>query len=230
MLRGPIFVLFDFFTGNAGIMDVVIRFFAVLVILFVIFPVHECAHALAAKWLGDKTAERAGRITLNPFAHIDPMGAIFMFIMSFGWAKPVPVNPRNCHKVGIKAAVSLTAAAGPISNVIMSLLCIIIAKTILVISPNPAMEYVSLAFRITAQLSVYLAVFNLIPIPPLDGSKILFFFLKDKQVFFMEKNANIIRLVFLALIFFPPYILSTAISFVGGFILMGLDLITWFIK
>ncbi|MDR0222970.1 MAG: site-2 protease family protein [Oscillospiraceae bacterium] len=230
MFRGPVFTLFDGLAGRVEPIVVAIHFFSVLAIIFVLFPFHECAHALSAKLLGDETAQRQGRLTLNPFAHIDMMGAIFMFLMSFGWAKPVPVEPRNAtRKVTVRGFISLTAAAGPVSNVILSFVFVIISK-ICYLNHQQAMFYMGYAFRLIAQISVYLAVFNLFPIPPLDGSKILYYFLKTKHIIFMERNMMIIRFVFLALIFFPPYILSGVIGFVGGYIMKGLDLATFFVK
>lgn len=103
MFRGPLLEIFSLiFSGNptqAQIISCVLSVFSVLVIIFVVFPIHECAHGLMAKILGDDTAERQGRLTLNPFAHIDPFGALAMFICRIGWAKPTPVNIRNCTKV-----------------------------------------------------------------------------------------------------------------------------------
>jgi Zn-dependent protease len=215
------------------------RLFSVLAIIFILFPFHECAHAYSAKLLGDETAERQGRLTLNPFRHIDPMGALCMFLLPFGWAKPVPVDPRNAtRKVTMRGFISLTAAAGPISNIILSLVLIIIAKitalnletTTLFLSggENHTMVYVYTALIITAQISVYLAIFNLIPIPPLDGSKILYYFLNSRQIFFLERNANMIRMVLLLLIF--TGFLAPVIGFFGDIVFMGLDAVTFFIR
>ncbi|MDR0197183.1 MAG: site-2 protease family protein [Oscillospiraceae bacterium] len=228
MFRGPIYSLFD---GSPPIV-VAIQFFSVIAIILVLFPFHESAHALAAKLLGDETAQRQGRLTLNPLAHLDPMGTLCMFIMSFGWAKPVPVEPRNAtRKVTLRGFVSLTAAAGPVSNILLSLIFVIIAKICYLNyhQDQQAMFYMGYAFELIARMSVYLAVFNLFPIPPLDGSKIIFYFMKTRHIIFMERNMMIVRIVFLALIFFPPYILSRVISFLGEYIMKGLDLATFFI-
>ena len=127
-LRGPIFVLFDYFTGKAELAEVVTAFFAAMVIILVVFPIHECAHAMVAKWLGDDTAERRGQLTLNPFAHVDPMGALLLLLCNIGWAKPTPVDVRNCRKVSMRTANALIAAAGPLANILISYLFMIIFK------------------------------------------------------------------------------------------------------
>ena len=103
--------------------SIILSAFSLLIVLFVCFPVHECAHATVAKWLGDDTAERQGRVTLNPFAHLDILGTIGLILFGIGWAKPVPVQPYRCRKIrSQKAAMALTAAAGPISNILISLI------------------------------------------------------------------------------------------------------------
>ena len=110
---------------SGSMIEIILTAFSLLVMLFVVFPVHECSHALAAKLLGDDTAERQGRITLNPFAHLDLMGTIGILAFGIGWAKPVPVNPARCRKVSQKAAMAITAAAGPMANFVSSLIFMI---------------------------------------------------------------------------------------------------------
>ena len=179
--------------------------FSVLVIIFVVFPIHECAHGLMAKILGDDTAERQGRLTLNPFAHIDPFGALAMFICRIGWAKPTPVNIRNCTKVKQRTALALTSLAGPLANILLSYILIIIAKIVLVSSVGNVSDvvlYVVMALCYTATINVFLGVFNLIPIPPFDGFNILSSFLPGKAVYFMQKNQQVIYWVFFALLIF----------------------------
>ncbi len=211
MFRGPLLEIFSLiFSGNPSqqqIISCVLSVFSVLVIIFVVFPIHECAHGLMAKILGDDTAERQGRLTLNPFAHIDPFGALAMFICRIGWAKPTPVNIRNCTKVKQRTALALTSLAGPVANILLSYVLIIASKIILVsvmgaAEVNQVLIYVVMGLCYTATINVYLGVFNLIPIPPFDGFNILASFLPGKAVYFMQKNQQVIYWVFFALLVF----------------------------
>ena len=139
---------------------------------------HELAHGLVAYWLGDDTAKRAGRLTLNPLDHLDPLGTLCMIFFGFGWAKPVPVNTsRFRHR---KVGMALTALAGPVSNFLLSFVLIFAALLMQTLAPtNQILLALSRFFIQTGQLSVCLGVFNLIPIPPLDGSKVLAMFLPN---------------------------------------------------
>ena len=140
---------------------------------------HESCHGLTALWLGDKTAKNQGRLSLNPLRHVDIPGLVMMAVFKFGWAKPVPVNMRNFKKP--KWGMALTALAGPLSNVLLAFLALLFAYGITTFTgENGIWEYLLLFFFYTAVLSCGLAVFNLIPIPPLDGSKVLFAFLPER--------------------------------------------------
>jgi len=144
-----------------------------IAILVVSVVIHEVAHGFAANWLGDPTAKLAGRLTLNPVSHVDPMGSVILpaiLVLSgspllFGWAKPVPYNPYNFQRGG-RWAEALVAGAGPAANILIALIFGVLVR----FSVLPV-EMVSLAISIIF-LNILLAVFNLIPIPPLDGSKI----------------------------------------------------------
>jgi Zn-dependent protease len=141
------------------------------VIIFVGFPIHEFAHALAAFRLGDHTARLFGRLTLDPRAHIDPMGAILILLAGFGWAKPTPVNPYNLR--GGRSGEAIVAMAGPLSNLILATAAAIPLRYIV----TTGMDVPSVLFNLLAFLVLFnllLMTFNLIPIPPLDGSKVLF--------------------------------------------------------
>ena len=156
--------------------------------------VHESCHALSAYWLGDDTAKRMGRISLNPFHHLDVVGFIMMVVVHFGWAKPVPINPYRMTKVkNPKVGMALTAAAGPISNVILAFgfgIGFFVALNpvfrsfwwgwVYYVAPSGWRDYLCLFLYRCFLLNAGLAVFNLIPISPLDGSKILAIFLPDK--------------------------------------------------
>lgn len=231
MFRGPLLEIFSLlFSGNPSqsqIISCVLSVFSVLVIIFVVFPIHECAHGLMAKILGDDTAERQGRLTLNPFAHIDPFGALAMFICRIGWAKPTPVNLRNCTKVKQRTALALTSLAGPLANVLLSYILVIAYKIVMLNMTSMAMYYVALGLLYTAQINIYLAVFNLVPIPPFDGFNILSSFLPGKAVYFMQRNQQIIYWVFFALLIFGA--LDIPFGFATNGILTLLDLASGFI-
>lgn len=142
---------------------------------------HETCHGLAALALGDPTAKRMGRLSLNPLRHIDPIGLLMMLTVRFGWAKPVPVNPRYFKNP--KLGMSITALAGPVSNVVLSIVTLTLSTVTDFYYQYTGAEilyWLSEFLISTTALSVGLGVFNLLPIPPLDGSKILFSVLPDK--------------------------------------------------
>ena len=161
---------------------------AVAIILLVSFPVHEFSHALAAYRLGDGTAKLFGRLTLNPIVHFDPIGGLMLIIsglfsgIGFGWAKPTPVNPMNLR--GGRESEAIVAFAGPASNLVLAVAAalplrfIVHSPGLLAAVPDVALNV--LDFFILINLA--LAVLNLIPIPPLDGSKVLFAFLPARMV------------------------------------------------
>lgn len=143
---------------------------------------HETCHGLAAYRLGDNTAKRMGRLSLNPLKHVDLMGLIMMALFRFGWAKPVPVDMRNFKNP--KAGMALTALAGPVSNVVLAYAAVVLCNSVMFLADRLGSTWLLLAL---AQFFVYveiisagLAVFNVFPIPPLDGSKVLFALLSDR--------------------------------------------------
>jgi Zn-dependent protease len=144
---------------------------AILLILFVSLPFHEFSHALAAYRLGDSTAKYMGRLTLNPLAHLDPFGALLILLVGFGWAKPTPYNPYNVR--GGKTGEVIIAVAGPISNLVLAIAAALPLRYIYATGVGVPDVVVS-ALSTFVMLNVILAVFNLIPIPPLDGSKLLY--------------------------------------------------------
>ena len=212
--------------------EIILTAFSLLVMLFVVFPVHECSHALAAKLLGDDTAERQGRITLNPFAHLDLMGTIGILAFGIGWAKPVPVNPARCRKVSQKAAMAITAAAGPMANFVSSLIFMIIMKVLIVSysgsddAPD-ALYYIIMALRIIIDIDLFNGVFNLLPVPPFDGSRVFFAFLPNKYYFAIMKYEQYIMIALLLLMW--TGILSIPFSFLSNALYSLFDLITKFI-
>lgn len=142
--------------------------------------VHEACHGLAALALGDPTARRMHRLSLNPLRHIDWFGLLMMVVAGFGWAKPVPVNPNYFKKP--KQGMALTALAGPVSNLLLAMLLLAAARTWYDHAVYSVLNQGIFDFLVTtAMLSVGLGLFNLIPLPPLDGSKVLFAFLPDRS-------------------------------------------------
>lgn len=154
-----------------------------LIILFFSVVVHEISHGYVAKYLGDDTAEKMGRLTLNPLKHLDPFGSIILpllFIITkapfvLGWAKPVPFNPYNLRNP--KTGGGIIAAAGPIVNFILAIIFGLLIRFLWPLGVSP---FLILSFAIVVFLNLALGIFNLLPIPPLDGSKILFALLPDK--------------------------------------------------
>ena len=149
---------------------------AVLCICF-----HETCHGLAALWLGDPTAKRMGRLSLNPMKHIDPMGLVMLVVAKFGWAKPVPIDVRYFKNP--RAGMALTALAGPLSNVFLSTVAAAgytASMFYAIYFELTFLETLAEFFFIVFYLSAGLAVFNLLPIPPLDGSKVLFALIPER--------------------------------------------------
>ena len=161
----------------SALLDIIQQVLAVLLCL----TVHETCHGLAALALGDPTAKRMHRLSFNPLRHIDWLGLLMMFVAGFGWAKPVPVDPRYFKKP--KQGMALTALAGPVSNLVLAVAAMLISKAIYLYAPYSVVMDVVFSFCLytLAPLSIGLGLFNLIPIPPLDGSKVLAAFLPDRQ-------------------------------------------------
>lgn len=176
------------------------------IILLIAFPIHECAHALVAKWLGDDTAEKQGRITLNPLKHLDLWGTILMLFAGFGWAKPVPINPNNFKKR--KLGMALSSLAGPVSNLILAYIAMILSKILLYTETSEELSIICINAML---INVGLAVFNLIPVPPLDGSRILLLILPEKLYFKVMKYENIIFIILFAIIWLG--LLDTPLAF-----------------
>ena len=160
----------------SSLTDAVLRVAAV----FLCLTVHETCHGLAALALGDPTAKSMHRLSLNPLHHIDWLGLALMFTVGFGWAKPVPVNPNYFRKP--KQGMALTALAGPVSNFLLALVLLVGARIMVDHAAYSALNQGILDFLVsTAVLSIGLGLFNLVPIPPLDGAKVLFSLLPDRM-------------------------------------------------
>ena len=242
MRSGVVFTFLDVLTGKTDIIYFIVALFSILAILFVCQPFHECAHAAMAHWLGDDTALYRGRMTLNPFAHMDPMGPLCMFLFSLGWGKPVPVNLVGCRKVKIRTADILVSVAGPASNVILAFVFVLVSKIIaasngIIIQSDGSMMYypgaetalyIVEAMWMIAAINAGLAVFNLVPVPPLDGYSLLSAILPRKAGIWIENHARIINIVMLVLIF--TGMLSIPLGFLSDKIVWVLNKATGFIK
>ena len=196
-------MLFDIIQhpDSISLISIIVRIVAAVAVIFLTMPIHEFAHAWAATKLGDPTPRYYGRLSLNPFNHIDYMGALCIILFGFGWAKPVSVNPRNFDnpKIGMAA----TAFAGPLSNLLVAFISIFFffgTAKVYFITDSIALSYVATFFYFIADINVVLAVFNLIPIPPLDGSRLLGVILPDRIYYKLMQYERYLYYAVLALI------------------------------
>jgi Zn-dependent protease len=167
-----------------------------IIALLVALTFHEFAHAWSSKKLGDPTPELLGRVTLNPLAHLDLMGTIFLLLVGFGWGKPVPFNPSNFKNP--RRDTFLTAISGPIANMILAIIFSIPFRIGTLIGVDFFNTTFGPLFSLIIQINIILGVFNLIPIPPLDGSKILYLFAPRNIIMFLERYG--ISILFLLII------------------------------
>lgn len=204
--------------------EIVLYLLRALVVLVAI-PFHEAAHALVSHWLGDDTAVRAGRLSLNPVHHFDLLGALCMLIGGVGWAKPVGIDVRNYKNP--KVGMAISAAAGPVSNFLLAWFSMIVYKCVIYSGLGDSIPALMLFFYYMVAMNLSLAVFNLIPIPPFDGSRIALLFLPRNLYFKAMRYERqimlaVLLLVFLGLLDIP---LSVAVNFLWDRLAEG----TWFV-
>lgn len=199
------------FSGELG--DYILR----IPVLLISLTIHELSHGYIAYRLGDTTAKDAGRLTLNPLKHLDPIGTIMMVVAKIGWAKPVPINPyffRNRKKGTV-----LVSVAGPLSNIIMAFIGVFLFEITVylsygaIVSGNKPVLYYLDFLRLFFAMNLNLAIFNLLPVPPLDGSKILSAVLPEGTYFRFMQYERYIGMVFLLVVIVFPGIISGVLGF-----------------
>lgn len=165
--------------------------------------IHEVAHGLVSYWMGDPTAKLEGRLSLNPFKHIDWAGLVCLLFFGFGWAKPVPIDSR--YYKDAKTGIIWTSFAGPVANFLLSFICVFLFYALYKFAPQfiftATGNFISSVLSYTGLISTGFGIFNLIPIPPLDGSKVVFSFLPDDKYYKFIEGAPWMNFLFIALIF-----------------------------
>lgn len=228
IIIGAVLVLSLVSMGTEGIMGMLLTLPGVIIAI----TFHEFAHAWTAYKLGDDTPKYQGRLNLNPLSHIDPIGIIMLIVAHFGWGKPVQINPNNFRgKFSISASEAIVSVAGPVMNFIVAIVFAVIYALII--------KFAGIQFVLTSMGSVVMAivqytiivnvglgVFNLIPLPPLDGSKVLMHFLPYNAKMWLEEKSQIFYIVFLVLFItgIAGKLISPIISFIYAAIMNGVYL------
>ena len=192
--------------------------FSIVIVVFSL-TIHEVCHGLTALALGDRTAQEKGRLTLNPLKHLNPYGTIAMLLFGFGWAEPVPITPvRFKRKINMRAGVAIVSVAGPLSNFILSIIAAFgmefALKGLVDLSDpyNSPLYLVYIFFSMMHNMNIMLAIFNFIPVPPLDGSKILFSFLPDRVYWKIMKYEQYLAIGLVVLLYIG--VLDGPLSFI----------------
>ena len=204
----------------------VLQYLLRALVVLIAIPFHEAAHALVSHWLGDDTAVRAGRLSLNPLRHFDPLGALCMLIGGVGWARPVSINPRNYKNP--KVGMAISAAAGPASNFLLAWASMILYKVVVYSGLGNLVSPLALFLYDMVVMNLSLAAFNLIPVPPFDGSRIALLFLPPRLYFKEMRYERYIMLAVLALVFLG--VLNWPLSVVVNFLWNRLVDLTGFVE
>ena len=220
-------MLLSLLRGGFDPLQMIIQLFVLAFVVFCTMPIHEFAHAFVATKLGDNTPKYSGRLTLNPMAHISPMGALMILLVGFGYAKPVSINARNFKNP--KVGMALTAVAGPISNLIMAFVFLFLSNATILVAARTNIDITILSAIYTflyfaARININLAVFNLLPIPPLDGSRIFQIFIPGKYYYKMLEYERYIVIVVFVLIYMD--ILTIPINFLSNLLMNIFNIIT----
>jgi len=215
-------------TSGGDAKEYIIHMLLCLPIILFSLSLHETAHGFVANKLGDPTAKNLGRITLNPLKHLDPIGFLCMLLAGFGWANPVPINTRNFKKP--RRDMALSSAAGPASNLLLAIIFAGLLKLFTVVMPHiiesviysgdiktidimlNVIYFTVIFLYYGISLNITLAVFNLLPIPPLDGSRLAYIFLPPKYYFGLMKYEKYIHIAIMLLLFLG--VLSPILNFV----------------
>ena len=224
--------MFRYMLGGGDLSSYLISLLLSLPIVLLALSVHEMAHGYAAYRLGDPTARSLGRLTLNPLKHLDPYGFVCMLLVGFGWANPVPVNSRYFKKP--HRDIALVGLAGPLSNLLLAVIFLLLLRFIgfswlaqMTITSQLQFNliyFTCLLLYYGVYMNVTLAVFNLLPVPPLDGSRIFYIFLPPRLYYKIMQHQRTITLVVMALLLLGP--LSALISKISSLIINGLFALT----
>lgn len=227
--------MLDIMTQSASSALITVQVFVCLVIIFVVIPLHECAHGWTAKALGDPTPDKSGRLSLNPLLHIDIMGTLAVLLFGFGWGRPIPANPYRCTRTKPRIATALIALAGPFANILIAYIAMIAEKIILysnteiIMSGRECTEYyLYYAAAQVVNVSIYLAVFNLLPVPPFDGARFFMIFLPTKLYIKIMRYERAIMTVIMLLFLFGAF--SIPMAFMSRWISQGLFYATGYVE
>ncbi len=204
----------NFFRGELEAIDLIVYVLSITYVCLCASPLHEFAHAWVAVKLGDDTPKLRGRVTINPMAHVDPIGILMIFLFGFGYAKPVEVRIRHFKKP--KRDMALVALAGPASNFIQAFIYLFISVIFSVVKIKTGilpLKYICMFFTFAALINIRLGVFNMIPVPPLDGSRLLTALLPTKAYFKIMQYERYISIGLMLLLF--TGVLSKPLAFIS---------------